>query len=198
MEQMELPPTVRGPRVEPIQIPAPDVPIPNGVGRDWVRIQMRHTTPTSVVLAVLRGSNGPMRAKDVVDAVLRLLPTVTAGSISNIGTRLSANVLSRTEAGWTLVEPTLAGIIDGEWLWSPVPLLTKQEMASHRRDAILHVLGYFDTGLQTVQLVEQLSNCSWVQAPVNKDLVKEDVIKLEEEKKIRRRGNTKKWELVRE
>jgi hypothetical protein len=70
------------------------------------------------------------------------------------------------------------------------------ELAAHRRDAILHILQHFEMGLEVVQLVEQLTNCSWVIAPVNKDLLKADVQVLESEGKIRRRGNTRKWEIA--
>jgi hypothetical protein len=46
--------------------------------------------------------------------------------------------------------------------------------------------------LQTVQIVEELHNCSWVQAPVNKDLLKADLEILRTKGKIKR-GSSKKW-----
>ena len=76
----------------------------------------------------------------------------------------------------------------------PREIFQKSEIAGHRRDAILHVLSNFDSGLQTRQLVEQLGRCSWVHAPVNKDLIKTDLEMLAELGKVRRRGNSKKWE----
>jgi hypothetical protein len=95
-----------------------------------------------------------------------------------------------------LLKVEKAGLVRDGRLWAPPGVFAKPEMAAHRREAILHVLKHFPTGLQTVQIVEQLRNCSWLHAPVNKDLLKLDMESLLEAKKVRRRGNTKKWELA--
>jgi hypothetical protein len=41
-----------------------------------------------------------------------------------------------------------------------------------------------------------LRRCAWVVAPINKDLLKDDIAILLAQGRIRRRGNTKKWELA--
>lgn len=178
-------------------IPAPTRPKePEGAEPDWIWINAKDATPTSVVLAILRAAKGPVRPKDVVSGVTDLLHTVSSGSVSNIGTRLEGKLIERAPDGWKLLDPTKAGIIRDGSLWGPPVIFSKQELAAHRRDAILHVLRLFPSGLQTVQIVEQLYNCSWVQAPINKDLLKADLEVLMTAKKVRRRGNTKKWEIV--
>jgi hypothetical protein len=69
-------------------------------------------------------------------------------------------------------------------------------MAAHRREAILHILQTFRSGLQTVQIVERLREFAWVKAPVNKDLLKGDMDVLVGEGKVRHSGNSKKWVLA--
>jgi hypothetical protein len=148
-------------------------------------------------LAVLRGVAGPVRAKEVVGRVKELLPDVSSGSIANIGTRLDkTNVILRDDRGWELLSPEDAGVIFNSHLWAPASVLSSQELAAYRREAILHLLSLNKTGLQATQVEEQLQHCTWLQAPVSKDLVKVDLEVLASDKKIRRRGNTRKWELV--
>jgi hypothetical protein len=174
-------------------IPAPTRPNePVGAEPDWIWINIEDATPTSVVLAILRASKEPLRHKDVVDRVIKLLPTARIGSIGNIGTRLEGKLIERTADGWRLLDQTKAGIITDDLLWGSPSMFNKQELAAHRRDAIVHLLTHYKTGLQTVQIVEELHNCSWVQAPVNKDLLKADLEILRTKGKIKR-GSSKKW-----
>ena len=177
-------------------IPAPTRPHePEGAEPDWIWINVQDSSPTSAALAILRAAKEPVRAKDIVARVTELLPTVPRGSIANVGTRLEGKLIERTPDGWKLLNPAKAGIIRDGLLWGPPAIFSKQELAAHRRDAILHVLKHYPSGLQTVQIVEQLHNCSWVQAPINKDLLKADLEVLDTAKKVKRRGNTKKWEI---
>jgi hypothetical protein len=177
----------------PPSIPPPARPNePAGIEPDWIWINVEDASPTSVVLAILRASIDPLRHKDIVDRVIKLLPNVTIGSIGNIGTRLEGKILERTPDGWRLLDHTSAGVLKDGFLWGPQTIFSKQELAAHRRDAILHVLAHHKTGLQTVQIVEELNNCSWVKAPINKDLLKADLEILRSKGKIKR-GSSKKW-----
>ena len=154
-------------------------------------------TPTSVVLAILQRDG--VRAKDVADRVGVLLPEVSSGSVANIGSRLDKTGVIRRESGeWRLVNRDSTPVLYQGRLWGPEKVFGKTELASHRRDAIPHVLTEFKGGLQVLQILERLMACAWVHAPLNKDLLKEDVNALLNDKKIRRRGNTRKWELAQE
>jgi hypothetical protein len=178
-------------------IPAPERrDAPKEATADWVRIDAKAASTTAITLAVLRSAKKPMRARDLNDRVLAILPNILRGSISNVGTRLEGTLIQRTDEGWSLIDPNKAGIVHNGFLWSPIEALGKQEIAAHRREAIVYILQLFNSGLQIVQIVEHLGNCEWVHAPMNKDLVKIDVQILSEEGKVRRRGNTKKWEFV--
>ncbi len=137
-----------------------------------------------------------MRAKDVVAAITRILPSVHRGSIANIGARLEGKVINRTDDGWTLIDTAKAGVLHAGMLWGPPEIFQKTELAAHRREAILHLLAAQPSGLQIVQIVEQLLGCPWVHAPVNKDLLKADMEELRKDGKVRRVGNSKKWELA--
>lgn len=180
-----------------VQIPALSHPKPKEATSEWLSINAKDAQATTVALAVLRGEGKPLRAKDVTAKVAAFLPGVTGGTLANAATRLVEDgTIERTEDGWKLLEPILSGVIYEDRLWGIPGILSKQELAAHRRESILHVLKHFDSGLQIVQIVEQLRACSWVHAPVNKDLLKADMQILSKEKKIRRVGNTKKWTLA--
>lgn len=180
-----------------LSIPSPARPNePEEAQPDWIWIDVRDASPTSVALAILREAKEPVPHKEIANRVNEILPQVPSGSISNIGTRLDGKIINRTDDGWVLVEPERAGIIKEGLLWGPPTIFGKQELAAHRRDAILHVLKLNSAGLQTTQIVEQLHGCSWVQAPVNKDLLKADLEVLVEAGKVRRRGNSRKWEIA--
>lgn len=163
---------------------------------DWISIALDDAMATNLVLAVLREAKGPVRAGEVVQMVTAINPNVTHGAVNNIGTRLGGKLIERTDLGWSLIDRSKAGIISDAYLWGPVEIFEKQELAAHRREAIIHILQCFPSGLQTVQLVEQLKGCNWMRAPVSKDLVKADMEILQKEAKARRVGNSKKWEVL--
>jgi hypothetical protein len=182
------------PRIPPPEKRSP----PKEAGADWIAINASDAIVTTVVLAILRnGNGGRTRVKDLNDRVMELLPESTSGSVANAGTRLTTDrVIDRDEEGWRLLKPERAAVLQDGVLWGLVAVFSSQEIAAHRRAAELHVLKQFPSGLQMVQIVEQLKSCEWVRSPVNKDMVKGDVMALLEEKKVRRVGNTKKWQLA--
>jgi hypothetical protein len=169
---------------------------PDEAKPDWIRVELKQCTPTALVLAILRESKGPVRHRDLVTRVSEILPHVPSGSISNVGTRLEGKLIERTPDGWKLIDIQSAGIMKDGALWGPPSIFGKYELAAHRREAILYLLEHHETGLELVQIVEELRKCSWVHAPTNKDLVKGDIEILDSDGAIRRRGNTRKWEVA--
>lgn len=170
-------------------------PMPPEAEQHWISIRDKEAMPTSVVLAILRKAKAPMRPRDLNERVMEVLPNILRGSISNIGTRLKDKAIRMTGQGWELIAPENAGVLYKGHFWGPPAIFAKQELASHRRDAILHILEHFSGGLQIVQIVDELGKCDWVRAPKNKDLVKDDMGILAELGKVRR-GSSKKWALV--
>lgn len=166
---------------------------PEEAGDDWISVEVTELTVTSLVLAVLRAAAKPVVAKDVIEHVTEINPHIPRGSVHNIGTRLNGTVIKRTDDGWSLVDPSKAGIISDGYLWGPKGIFDKQELAAHRREAILYILKAFQSGLQTVQIVDQLRSTKWVNAPASKDLVKSDMELLEAHNKVRRISNSRKW-----
>lgn len=178
-------------------ISPPDTPpMPPDADADWIWIDEKNASATSIALAILRDAKAPMKAGEVIKRVNEVLPEVPRGTIFNIGTRLGGDEIKRTEVGWQLVKAESAPVLYKNRVWGPPEIFSKQELASHRRDGILHILAHFQTGLQTVQILGELKKCSWVQAPINKDLVKEDMEFLQSKGLVRKRGNSKKWEIV--
>lgn len=169
---------------------------PPEAAEDWIAIEAKEATPTGIVLAILRASKEPIRSRDVVARVTEILSETLGGSIANIGSRLEGKLIRRTHDGWTLINPEKAGVLHNGLLWGPMEVFGKAELAAHRREAIMHLLDAFPGGLQIVQITDQLRGCSWVHAPTNKDLVKADMEILAKAGKVRRRGNSKKWEIA--
>src|SRR5260370_32742253 len=165
---------------------------PEEAADEWLSIPVKDATATSLVLAVLRKTNRPVPAKEVVELVHRMNPMLTGGSIHNIGTRLDGKIIHRSDAGWTLIDVDKAGFVHDGYLWGPKQIFDKQELAAHRREAILTILKGIPGGLQTVQLVELLRSTAWVQAPASKDLVKADMELLEAHSKVRKISNSRK------
>src|SRR2546426_522059 len=176
-----------------IVIPPPQLSRPSIAGADWLSVDIAQVTPTTVVPAVLRQQKGHSRLKDLQGLVLKILPNVSGGSVTNTLSRLrAAGIINRSDDGWFLVKPEAAAVLYDGRLWGPQGVFQKTEIASHRRDVILHVLERFPSGLQVLQVVEQLRACDWLHAPLNKDLVKDDMEALLKARKVRRRGRTKK------
>ncbi len=169
---------------------------PDQADDTWLSIEISEATATGLVLAVLRAADEPVKAKDVVDLVTSLNSKIPKGSINNIGTRLDGKQIRRREEGWSIIHPNNAPLYHGGFLWGPRSVFDKQELAAHRREAILHILGCFPSGLQIVQMVEQLRGCHWMQAPASKDLVKGDMEILEAYNKVRKISNSRKWERI--
>lgn len=176
--------------------PPPVKSSPPGMADDWISIPFKAATPMTVVPAVLRGKKLAMRAKDVVAKALEINPSVSGGSVANTLSRLTGLIERADDGGWLLSSGAAAAVIHDGRLWGPASVFQKTEVAYHRREAILWILNQFASGLQTLQIVEHLGSCKWLHAPVNKDLVKEDFNFLLKEGKVRRRGNTKKWEIA--
>jgi hypothetical protein len=174
-------------------------PMPSDALPDWIWIPVIDAMPTSVVTAILRTAKAPLRPKEIIERVTQVAPEIPAGTIYNVGPRLERRgVIRRNEAGWELADIENAGVIHKGYLWGAPAVFEKQELASQRRAALLYILGFHPTGLQIVQIVQQLKRCPWVVAPINKDLLKEDIAVLFDEGRIRRRGNTRNWELTKE
>ncbi len=166
---------------------------PSEADDDWLWIPVSDASPQTSVLAVLRAAEGPMRPRDILGRVFEIFPNATAGSIYNVGPRLDGKLIERGEGGWRLIDPKLAPVLHTENLWGPASVFVKQDLATHRRHALVHILKRHQSGLQVVQMVETLRKCGWMKAPANKDLLKLDVEILSSAGKIEQRGNSRKW-----
>ena len=176
-------------------IPPPERIGPPEAEPGWISIDLKDAISTTIVLCVLRSSHPqPLRPKDVLARVLELRPEVSAGTIANIGSRLDGKQIRRSEGLWALISPEKGAVLYQGRLWGDPGIFDKYELASHRREAILHVLRHFTGGLQNLQILEQLKTLSWLHAPLTKDLIKEDMTALAKDRLVRRRGNTRKWE----
>lgn len=162
----------------------------------WIWIDVASATPTSLVLALLREANKPLRAPDVAERVNALIPSIPAGTVFNLGKRLADSLIRRTVDGWELVALEKAPLLFDGLLWGPAKVFVKSELAAHRREALMHILNTAPGGLQAAQLTEYAKSCQWIYAPVAKELIQDDLELLFKQGKVRRRGNSRKWELI--
>jgi hypothetical protein len=180
------------------QIPGPDQNRPKSVASECISINTREAIVTTLVLAILKEANGePVRPRDITDRVMKLRPDSTSGSVANSGTRLVADgVVERTDDGWKLLKPERAATIQDGLLWGSPDIFIPAEIAAYRRAAILHILKHYPKGQQIIQIVEALNDSSWFHATANKDMLKADMQDLLKNRKVRRVGNTRKWQLA--
>lgn len=185
----------RGPRVHVSAMEAPARP-PEAED-DWIWLPLNETLAVEIVLAVLRAEQRPISATEVAARVQQLVPGTNPGTVYNVGPRLEkAKIIQRDGEGWRLVNPSAAPVLFSAHLWGPSQVFQKYSLAAHRRMVILHLLRALPSGLQAMQIVEQLETCGLCKASANKDLVKADLEYLREQKKIRQVSNTRKWEVV--
>ena len=166
---------------------------PSEADDEWMWIPVSDAIPQTIVLAVLRAADGPMHPRNIIERVFEIRPDATSGGVYNVGPRLDGKLIERGDAGWRLIDQESAPVLYSENLWGPVSVFGKQDLAAHRRHAIVHILKRHQSGLQVIQIVEALRKCEWMKSPVNKDSLKGDVEVLLAAGKIERRGNSRKW-----
>ncbi len=141
-----------------------------------------------------------MRPRQIIDEAERRGGTVkNEGSVANLGKPLEAEgVITRTASGWVLKAERLAPLLVDGFAWGPLSgVFNVQEIAAHRRQLILHVLGLQPSGLQQAQLLATLESCAWLNGvPVNKDLIKLDIETMAKAGLVRRVGPSSKWEVT--
>ena len=139
-----------------------------------------------------------MRSKELYRRIIPLGIEASLGTVSNAAVRLESHgiVTRGDDQRWKLAKPEMAGVIGEGYVWGAADSFTMQELAAHRRQAILQLLGANHGGLQLVQLTEELRRLGWVRAPINKDLLKGDMDWLLGKHKVRRIGNSRKWGLA--
>lgn len=180
-------------------VPPPDPPPrPTEWQERWIWVPVSDVNTSGLVRGVLRGAKNPMTPKQIMEAVRGLGKSdVNAGSVANIGTRLSeAGEIMRDDGMWSMIDRARAPVLHEGYAWGPPSAFEKQEVAAYRRMCIIHVLRAQPDGLQPIQLTRTLQHCDWLQAPCSNDLVKFDIQELQESQKIRRVGNTGKWRAV--
>jgi len=175
----------------------PDPKRPSEAENDWLWVKKDDMLVGGLVLASLRQDGGNVRPKEMLERIAAIRPDIPSGSIYNIGPRLDkSGVIAREEDGWRLLDPQHAPVLVGDHLWGPREVFTKTELACHRRYVILHILQSFRSGLQIVQIVDQLVDYGDCRSPISKDLVKVDMNILTEAGSVKRSGNTRKYILT--
>jgi hypothetical protein len=167
--------------------------------QDWVWIEQESATPGTLALAVLRASGAPLTVREVHEKVCGLGVEVSVGTIANVGTRADENgLITRGEDGhWQLAQREKAAVIHEGFVWGIPEAFQMYELASYRRGVILNLLRQTPVGLQQAQILAQLKQSEFMRPkiPASKGLVKADLEAMEG-KKVRRRGNSRKWEAI--
>src|ERR1700734_3376927 len=124
---------------------------------DWVWIDLKNAVAGTLALAVVRQTSESLTTREIHERVQKIpgMSDVLMGTIANAGTRAFENhIITRSDEGqWQLVEPAKAAVIHGEYLWGKPQVFQMQELAAHRRNAIVHLLRQNTVGLQISQIV---------------------------------------------
>ena len=178
-----------------IRVEEPERPVEAKEG--WVWLPITEALTISLVKAVLRGEEGPVKPKDVIDRIADLRNDLASGGVYNSAPRLIRDeIIEKVDGMWRLIAPDRCPVIKDVHLWGNPENLQKQEVAAHRRLLIVHLLEVFPGGLQVLQVVEQLKKMEQCKSPVTKDLVKADMTAMQDDKRVKRAGNSKKWVLT--
>jgi hypothetical protein len=116
-----------------------------------------------------------MSMHDLREAILKIRPWTTSPTISKITDQFKAGLIEATPTGWTLIDPEQAPVILEGFLWGPPSAFRKAEIATHRREAVLHILRRFPLGLRLREIVSELRRCEWLHAPTNHENVRADL-----------------------
>jgi len=174
-------------------------PRPKEAGQDWIWLPAAEASPQTLARAILRRQGDFVAPKAIADEVGKINKGVNARSVYNCGPRLIESgelEKSQSDGKWKLTDSAKAPIIDGEYVWGSIQTLDKSEIASHRREVILHILRASADGLQIMQITRQLKDSGLCKSPQNKDLVKMDMENLKRNSKVRRVSG-RKWMIVR-
>lgn len=165
-----------GPRS--LEAPKPPEAPPENVARGWVWIPIADLTATTLVRGLL-AVHPDSPAKMLIRYAQDLGVKVTYGTLMNIGARLdAAGEIERRNGRWTLLKAEVAPRLGGVLAWGPETIFDSHELAAHRRIGVVHVLSELGE-LQIVRIVEELGNAPWNKAPVEKTLVRQDLLALQ-------------------
>jgi len=180
-------------QVRKIPLRPPDRPErPPIANDDWLWIEVREASLRTIVLAILNEGKA-IPIKELINRVKEIFPDSNEGSIYNL---CREKRIQRTDQGWTLKSGVEAPVFYKKYIWSPVNLLQKQDLAAFRRMAIRYLLATSPDGLQIMQVYRELKSAEWLKAPLSKDLIKADLFVMKDEKRVKQLGNSKKWTLV--
>jgi hypothetical protein len=178
--------------------PLPHPPRPPEAESDWVWVPATDALLHTLLLAVMRGHGGPLSAKAIQERIAVHTPDVNLTSLYNAGARLeNSSVISKSDDGWQLLNPSHAPVLQGEYAWGPPKAFSRQELAAHRRIVIRHLLSASADGMQVMQIVRHMQRDPSLWPPdlgaVSKDLVETDLEKLASLKRVKKVGHSRKW-----
>lgn len=161
---------------------------PNGVAPDAVSIPLTSATPQTLVLGLLReAGGGPMAPREMTAKVRARGVHVSAGVLTNMGTRLeAAGAIRRGRDGWTLVNLESAPVLNGKRAWGAPSSFSRVELAYARRDEILEFLAGRTSGESDSAILAHLEQRGRPDLPLNLEMVRMDLMKLESAQKVAR------------
>jgi hypothetical protein len=160
---------------------------------DWICVPVGELVIQDLVLGLMRGLDAPTRPNIIYKSVVKKHPDTVAGTVYNIFPRLKGKLLEQKSDGdWVLIDPSMVPLIDGDHAWGPRTAFADQSVTVYRRNMILRQLAKMPSGLTAMQLLDTLRDCK---APVDKDIIKGDMIALQA-KSVVKKGFQRKWSLV--
>lgn len=172
----------------------PDRPeSPPQASDDWLWLNLQDTSLRTIVLAILNEGKA-VPVKEIINRIKEIFPDANEGSVYNIGAQ--EKKIQRTDQGWELKKATEAPVLYKEYVWGAANVFQKQDLAAFRRMAVRYLLATSPDGLQIMQVYRQLKGTDWLKTPLSKDLVKDDLLLMKEQRMVKTLGNSKKWTLV--
>ncbi len=173
--------------------PPTSPPRPPNAKDDWIAVPICDLTSTTLLLGILRENGGPMPSKERLKKLKEYQPDTNLGSSLNVGHRLEGELITKTPEGWRITDPAQAPVFYKGNAWGPLGIFQPPERTAVRRMLIVHLLKATGAPLQATPILKLLQESQLWKSPVNKDLLKLDLMALKEEGKIRGTGRPKKW-----
>lgn len=175
--------------------PDPYAPTPEG----WVSVPVASAMPVTLAYSVL-ANKGEMPIKKVIFEVSAFNQFLTYSAMFAVLRKLKDAKVVTLENGVAAPaadSPRPASIAQDGRVWGPPEAFQPQELAAHRREAIVEILKA--NGASTrAEIVEALKRTPWVRARLDPSLIKVDLDVLAKQGSVEREESTPvlRWKLV--
>jgi hypothetical protein len=177
-------------------LPPPRPSAPVGFVDGWISVSAKDASGTSLIVAIINSANGAISLQELSRRLAEVRPNAGANTAYTVVQKLIIRgEIKGSSDGMYLANREKAGLLYNGFIWAPPTCLLDSDIASYRREAIIHLLGGYG-GLRMMNIVFLLEDTPWFHVEAKKDAVKADLAVLEKAGAVRKNEEYGTWELV--